>query len=111
MSAWLTGAGIFYGSLVFGSQDGQPGDRVIDDGDLLAYPVMGSESFPLAMALTEFHFLLLVRKSLVAKSTLSSCVWQFNVEELPCGELQCGPADPRHLALLGEGGVRGCGRR
>jgi hypothetical protein len=43
--AWLTGAGVYYGNLVFGSQD-QPGDRVVDDGKLLAYDSCSGELCP-----------------------------------------------------------------
>jgi len=101
--AWMTGAGIYYGKLSFGSQD-QPGDRVVDDGKLLAYPeypdlspppsslsssphrrshtLTASSSFsapssssssstPVSLALTEFHFLLLMRNRLVAINRLS----------------------------------------
>ena len=72
--AWLTGAGIYYGSLVFGSQS-QPGDRVLEDGTLLAYPAdldtIGPPSPPLSMALTEFHVFLLYPDRLIAINQLS----------------------------------------
>ncbi|KAI8985185.1 Pep3/Vps18/deep orange family-domain-containing protein [Pilobolus umbonatus] len=65
--AWLTGPGIYHGSLVFGSQN--VGDSVVDDVQLLQYPATPSEDdsgkliteVPISVALTEFHFILLYK--------------------------------------------------
>ncbi|CAG8467025.1 8972_t:CDS:10 [Ambispora gerdemannii] len=65
--AWLTGPGIYHGSLVFGSQG--VGDSVIDSAQLLPYPATPSEidpsvlvsEIPLSITLTEFHFILLYK--------------------------------------------------
>ncbi|CEG75452.1 hypothetical protein RMATCC62417_10489 [Rhizopus microsporus] len=65
--AWLTGPGIYHGSLVFGSQN--KGDSVIDDVQLLQYPATPSDDdfrkpvidIPISVALTEFHFILLYK--------------------------------------------------
>ncbi|KAG1222547.1 hypothetical protein G6F35_005228 [Rhizopus arrhizus] len=65
--AWLTGPGIYHGSLVFGSQN--VGDSVIDVVQLLQYPATPSDDesgklvveIPISVALTEFHFVLLYK--------------------------------------------------
>ncbi|KAF9974592.1 hypothetical protein BGZ73_001990 [Actinomortierella ambigua] len=75
--AWLTGPGIYHGNLVFGSQN--PGDSVIDAAQLLPYPATRLESdsmtavseIPIAIALTEFHFILLNRESVRAINQLN----------------------------------------
>lgn len=75
--AWLTGPGIYHGSLVFGSQN--PGDSVMADTQLLPYPWcdearqrrLGS---PLSLVLSEFHFLLLYEDRFVAVSQLDNTV-------------------------------------
>jgi len=87
--AWLTGPGIFYGELVFGSQN--PGDSVISESSLLTYPrttntdnnsnrnqnMIPPSTNPLALVITEFHFLLLYEDKLQAVSSLSkSIAWE-----------------------------------
>ncbi|KAL6061226.1 tethering complex subunit [Balamuthia mandrillaris] len=94
--AWLTGPGIYHGNLVFGSQN--PGDSVTIDTRLLPYPARtvddrsavpsgvspiasppsfeamraaGSPQIPLALILTEFHFLLLYEDKFQAISVLN----------------------------------------
>ncbi|KAI8059195.1 Pep3/Vps18/deep orange family-domain-containing protein [Gongronella butleri] len=65
--AWLTGPGIYRGDLVFGSQN--VGDSVIDNVQLLPYPTMAADDdaqqidtdYPLAVTLTEFHYILLYK--------------------------------------------------
>jgi hypothetical protein len=87
-STLLSGAGIYYGNLVFGSQD-SVADKVVDDGKLLAYPnyptseSKASESLPpLSLVLTEFHFLLLNKKRLFAINQLSEeIVYEENFPE------------------------------
>ncbi|KAI0225177.1 tethering complex subunit [Massospora cicadina] len=66
--AWLTGtgAGIYHGNLVFGSQ--KPGETLIDNGQLTPYP--GGE-IPSSMGITEFHFILLYPKRLKAVCRLN----------------------------------------
>ncbi|KAG0232703.1 hypothetical protein BGW42_007957 [Actinomortierella wolfii] len=75
--AWLTGPGIYHGNLVFGSQN--PGDSVIDAAQLLPYPATRLDSdsttavseVPIAIALTEFHFILLNRERIRAINQLN----------------------------------------
>ncbi|KAF9994787.1 hypothetical protein BGZ65_009573, partial [Modicella reniformis] len=73
--AWLTGAGIYHGNLVFGSQN--IGDSVIDTPQLLPYPATRQESdmsaaeIPIAIALTEFHLILLYKKRVRAVNQLN----------------------------------------
>eukprot|EP01116_Phalansterium_solitarium_P021883 TRINITY_DN700_c0_g2_i4.p1 TRINITY_DN700_c0_g2~~TRINITY_DN700_c0_g2_i4.p1 ORF type:complete len:1144 (-),score=456.35 TRINITY_DN700_c0_g2_i4:184-3615(-) len=98
--AWLTGQGILYGDLIFGSQNA--GDTVTTDTALLAYPPppprpasapapglgltgaaasAGGESQqqqqPIGVALGEFHFVLLYDDRLCAINVLDQrVVWQ-----------------------------------
>jgi hypothetical protein len=75
--AWLNGVGIYYGSLVFGSQD--KGQDVLQNGKLLAYPATPDPAMggamrvqaPLSLTLTEFHFLLVLKNRLLAINQLS----------------------------------------
>ncbi|KAG0207106.1 hypothetical protein BGX28_001582 [Mortierella sp. GBA30] len=73
--AWLTKPGIYHGNLVFGSQT--TGDSVIDTPHLLPYPAMRLDSdasaveIPIAIALTEFHFILLYRERVRAVNQLN----------------------------------------
>ncbi|KAG0252035.1 hypothetical protein BG011_007258 [Mortierella polycephala] len=75
--AWLTGAGIYHGNLIFGSQN--VGDSVIDTPQLLPYPATRLESdaskamqeIPIAIALTEFHFILLYKERVRAVNQLN----------------------------------------
>lgn len=103
--AWLTGAGMYYGNLGFGSQEA--GDKVVDDGKLLAYPAYAQDSYqgedgrrvdvpPLSLSLTEFHFLLLNQKRLVAINRLSEeVVYQDNFEQGQYGRMLGLCPDPR----------------
>ncbi len=89
--AWLTAAGVYYGGLSFGSQSA-PGDRVVEEGNLLDPPVypdleamQANEAAgrgvgdprnrprlsPVSMVLTEFHVLLLFKNRFVAINRLS----------------------------------------
>jgi len=97
--AWLTGAGIYYGGLNFSDAalsakggGGSSGGDVLNDGKLLPSPPYpnevsskgsgGSSSRagqpshvpPLSLVLTEFHFLILNRKRLVAVNRLNEQV-------------------------------------
>ncbi|KAG0306462.1 hypothetical protein BGZ98_002342 [Dissophora globulifera] len=74
--AWLTGPGVYHGNLVFGSQT--VGDSVIDTPQLLPYPATRIESdasaafeIPIAIALTEFHFILLYKERVRAVNQLN----------------------------------------
>ncbi|KAF9575733.1 hypothetical protein EC968_001923 [Mortierella alpina] len=73
--AWLTKPGIYHGNLVFGSQT--TGDSVIDTPHLLPYPAMRLDSdasaveIPIAIALTEFHFILLYKERVRAVNQLN----------------------------------------
>jgi hypothetical protein len=74
--AWLNGAGIYHGNLVFGSQN--VGDSVIDMPHLLPYPATRLESeisaaveAPISIALTEFHFILLYKERIRAVNQLN----------------------------------------
>ena len=72
---WLTGPGIYYGDLIFGSQI--PGESVMTDTSLLPYP--NSDIPPLSLVLTEFHFLLLYSDKIQAICTLNKeVVWEEN---------------------------------
>jgi len=76
--AWLTGPGIYHGNLVFGSQGA--GDSVIDTPQLLPYPATRLEldistavsEIPIAIALTEFHFILLYKERIRAVNQLNN---------------------------------------
>lgn len=83
--AWLTGPGIYYGNLVFGSQN--PGDSIIGDGSLLTYSSLqtnnrdsnnlGGSGNPISLAMTEFHFVLLYEDKIQAVSVLNKqVVWE-----------------------------------
>ncbi|KAF9902355.1 hypothetical protein BX616_001970, partial [Lobosporangium transversale] len=75
--AWLTGPGIYHGNLVFGSQN--VGESVIDAPQLLPYPATRLEvdstttvsEIPIAIALTEFHFILLYKERVRAVNQLN----------------------------------------
>ncbi|CAB4425152.1 unnamed protein product [Rhizophagus irregularis] len=88
--AWLTGPGIYHGSLVFGSQD--TGDSVIDSAKLLPYPSTANNDstavaeFPLSSALTEFHFILLYKERVKAICQLNDQVVFDDVIPLKPGE-------------------------
>jgi len=69
--AWLNGAGIFHGKLVFGSQ--KDGDGCATDTSLIPLPFSqpAPPDSPIAMVLTEFHFLLLYQDRFQALSLLN----------------------------------------
>ncbi|KAG0369768.1 Pep3/Vps18/deep orange family-domain-containing protein [Gamsiella multidivaricata] len=74
--AWLTGPGVYHGNLVFGSQNA--GESVIDTPQLLPYPATRLEpdasaavEVPIAIALTEFHFILLYKERVRAVNQLN----------------------------------------
>eukprot|EP01102_Stenamoeba_stenopodia_P010615 TRINITY_DN321_c1_g3_i2.p1 TRINITY_DN321_c1_g3~~TRINITY_DN321_c1_g3_i2.p1 ORF type:complete len:980 (-),score=215.52 TRINITY_DN321_c1_g3_i2:2222-5161(-) len=65
--AWLTGVGLYHGTLLFASQSA--GDLVSSDTQLLSYPskVPGVlPKPPVALSITEFHFLLLFEDRFMA---------------------------------------------
>ncbi|KAL0071839.1 tethering complex subunit [Marasmius tenuissimus] len=63
--AWMTGPGIYHGKLNFSSNS----DDLIDSADVLPYPPPASE-FPISVALTEFHYVLLYKDRLVGVCSL-----------------------------------------
>lgn len=66
---WLTGAGVFFGSLLFGSQN--PGDGVFSQTKFIS-----CKEPPSSLVLTEFHILLLYSNRLVAVNQLSEITVQ-----------------------------------
>ncbi|KAI9293383.1 hypothetical protein K502DRAFT_293809 [Neoconidiobolus thromboides FSU 785] len=64
--AWLTGAGIYYGDFIFGSQE--KGGNLIENGQLIPYP---NQEIPLSISLTEFHIILLYEEKIMAISKLN----------------------------------------
>jgi hypothetical protein len=67
----MTGPGIFYGDLVFGSQN--PGDNVMTDTALLPYPdIPGTRLDPISLVLTDFHYLMLYSDRFQALSRLNN---------------------------------------
>ncbi|CAG8443951.1 10866_t:CDS:10 [Ambispora leptoticha] len=91
--AWLTGPGIYHGSLVFGSQE--IGDSVIDSAQLLPYPATPSETdssalvseSPLSITLTEFHFILLYKERIRAICQLNDQIVYEEVIPLKANEV------------------------
>jgi len=96
----MTGAGVFYGNLVFGSQD-NTSDRVVDDGKLLPYPEFHGPSKdaygkPLALVLSEFHFLILNPGRLSAVNRLSEeIVYEETFDASQSGTMLGMVPDPR----------------
>lgn len=75
--AWLTGPGIFYGRLSFGSQN--PRDKVLCDTVLMPYPAtkVKYSAVPLDIVITEFHWVLLYTSKIQAISKLNErIVWE-----------------------------------
>jgi hypothetical protein len=70
--AWLTGPGVYHGSLNFNSKS----DDLIDGASLLPYPSFdsGEPEPPLSISLTQFHFLLLYKDRLVGVGNLDDRV-------------------------------------
>ncbi|KAJ3040940.1 hypothetical protein HDV00_010151 [Rhizophlyctis rosea] len=78
--AWLTGPGIYHGSLVFGNQNA--GDSVVDNAQLLPYPQssqnpptspseLNANDVPISINITEFHYILLFRDRVKAIHALN----------------------------------------
>ncbi|TPX38727.1 hypothetical protein SeLEV6574_g07674 [Synchytrium endobioticum] len=72
--AWLTAPGVYYGNFVFGSQG--VGDSIIDNAQLLPYQQDETEEssliVPSSIALTEFHFVMMVRHKVRAVCILNN---------------------------------------
>ncbi|TPX36548.1 hypothetical protein SmJEL517_g01238 [Synchytrium microbalum] len=71
--AWLTAPGIYFGNFVFGSQN--VGDSIIDNAQLLPYQHGDNdETFipPTSIALTEFHFIVLIQNKVQAVCILNN---------------------------------------
>jgi len=113
-AAWLNGAGIYHGKMVFGSQD--KGQDVMQNGKLLPYPHIkggggggsdllaggshGRPIAPLSTTLTEFHFLLLYRNRLVAINQLNEgIVFEEAFKSHTYGEMQGIATDTRKDAV------------
>lgn len=88
--AWLTGPGVYHGKLVYGSQE--VGDAVTQDCSFLAYSVPASEHraapgragahVPIAVLMTEFHYLLLYEHTLQCVNVLSEeSVFEFEIHD------------------------------
>jgi hypothetical protein len=92
--AWMNGVGIYYGNLVFGSQD--KGQDVLQNGKLLAYPSIPDPinggmrpQPPVSLTLTEFHFLLVMKNRLLAINQLSEeIVYEEVFNSTTFGEMQ-----------------------
>lgn len=97
----MNGVGIYYGNLVFGSQD--KGQDVLQNGKLLTYPSVPDPATgamrsipPASLTLTQFHFILVHRNRLLAINQLSEDVVYeevFNVQTF--GEMQGLATDSR----------------
>ena len=72
--AWLTGPGIYFGGLQFGSQNA--GEQVMTDTRLLPYAGFenGDPQVPLSLVVTEFHVVLLFADHLEATCLLNDRV-------------------------------------
>ncbi|GAA5918386.1 hypothetical protein JCM1841_003937 [Sporobolomyces salmonicolor] len=96
--AWMTGPGIYHGTLVFpsSSSDLHPGDGIIDSASLVPYPSDASPSsagsppagndgtsLPISMALTDWHFVLLYEDKIRAIDLLSDKVVYEEALDLP----------------------------
>jgi len=82
--AWLTGPGVYYGDLIFGSQNA--GESVMVEHSLVPYPSYpefiaddrGRQlSLPLCLILTQYHFILLYFDRIQAISAITrEVVWE-----------------------------------
>ncbi|KAI8078651.1 Pep3/Vps18/deep orange family-domain-containing protein [Halteromyces radiatus] len=96
--AWLTSPGIYHGDLIFGSQN--VGDSVIDNVQLVQYPSVQSDDeagqlvmeFPISVALTEFHFILLYKDRMRAICQLNDQIVYEEMLPLNYGENVIGMA-------------------
>ncbi|KAG6851223.1 hypothetical protein H0H93_015233 [Arthromyces matolae] len=69
--AWMTGPGIYHGTLNFESQT----EDYIDAAELLPYPSLAEEpESPYTIALTEFHYILIYKNRLAAVCSLDDQV-------------------------------------
>ncbi|KAL2492637.1 zinc ion binding [Abeliophyllum distichum] len=80
--AWLSGAGIYHGGLNFGAQHSSPNgdENFVENKALLDYSKLGEGASvkPSSLAVSEFHFLLLVRNKVKVVNRISEQI----VEEL-----------------------------
>lgn len=96
--AWLTGLGIYHGALNFESSS----DNLIDGAQLLPYsyffassPPLAGSDIPIAIALTEFHFIVLYRDRVAAVSALDEKLAYEEAIPLESGEVVLGlTSDP-----------------
>eukprot|EP00298_Acanthocystis_sp_HF-20_P015685 c21227_g1_i1.p1 GENE.c21227_g1_i1~~c21227_g1_i1.p1 ORF type:complete len:976 (+),score=413.50 c21227_g1_i1:1749-4676(+) len=86
---WLTGQGIFYGELTFGTQMTQ--DSVTGECSLLTYPpsapTSSTSQFPpgpiLSFAKTDFHFIILLPTAIIALNQVTEqIVWSHDLKQL-----------------------------
>ncbi|KAK7468755.1 tethering complex subunit [Stygiomarasmius scandens] len=70
--AWMTAPGIYHGNLNFGSHS----DDFIDAADVVPYALssIGAGEFPISMALTEFHFVIVYKDRITGISHLDKKV-------------------------------------
>ncbi|TFY83521.1 hypothetical protein EWM64_g503 [Hericium alpestre] len=100
--AWMTGPGIYHGTLNFASTS----DDLIDNAELFHYPTFPnspstsspdalSQQVPTSIALTEFHFMLLYRDRIAAVCTLDDNLTYEELLPLKPGEtVRALTADP-----------------
>ncbi|KAJ3693670.1 hypothetical protein LUZ60_009150 [Juncus effusus] len=77
---WLSGAGIYHGDLNFGVQHSSSGgdENFVENKGLLDYSKLGEATKPRSLAVSEFHFLLLIDNKVKVMNRISQQV----VEEL-----------------------------
>lgn len=78
--AWLSGAGIYHGGLNFGAQHSSPNgdENFVENKALLDYSKLGEVAKPSSLAVSEFHFLLLIGNKVKVVNRISEQI----VEEL-----------------------------
>lgn len=77
---WLTGPGIYSGSLTFGSQNA--GDSVTFDYNLMPYTHRGGGMMPVGLRSTEFHWLVLFEDGIQAINKLTQVGYLPLLEEI-----------------------------
>ncbi|PKU85899.1 vacuolar sorting protein 18 isoform X1 [Dendrobium catenatum] len=78
--AWLSGAGIYHGELNFGAQHSSSGgdENFVENKGLLNYEKLGEAMKPRSLAVSEYHFLLLIGEKVKVVNRISQQI----VEEL-----------------------------
>lgn len=89
--AWMTAQGIYHGALNLKSNS----DDFVDSAQLLPYPTTTSNSYPLSMSLTEFHFVLLYKDRVIGICNLNeSLVYEEILPLKPSEEVKGMTSDP-----------------